>query len=70
MIYLQMKAYVQLSKDGEGRKTQKIIGKNKDKTPFGYPPVPLSMMWRADCFLLSEWVENKPELFLWGVDLN
>ena len=40
MIYLQMKAYVQLSNDGERRIAQKIIGKKKDKTPFDYPPVP------------------------------
>ena len=32
-----MKAYIQLGNDGEEEK--KKIGKNKDKTPFGYPPI-------------------------------
>ena len=45
---------------GRGEKQKKIIGKNKDKTLFGYPLVPTSMMLRVDCFLVSEWTENKP----------
>ena len=60
MIYLQIKAYVQLGNDGEGRKNPKINGKSKDKTLFSYPPVPPSMMWRVNCFLVSEQTRNKP----------
>ena len=41
------------------RKTPQIIAKNKDKTPFGYPPVPPSMMWRVDSFPVAERTENK-----------
>ena len=62
-----MKAYIQLSNDG---KHQKIIDKNKDKTPFGYPPVLTSMMWRADSFPVCKRTESKLSYPYGGVDLN
>ena len=55
---------------GEGRKKTKIIGINKDKTLFGYPPVLSSMMWRANWFLVSNRTENKPSNPYGGVNLN
>ena len=64
-----MKIIYCLTNDGGGEKTPQIIDKNKDKTPFGYPPIPPSMMWRADCFLVSKQTENKPSYPYGGMEL-
>ena len=40
------------SYDGDGRKAPKYIQKqgNKEKIPFGCPPIPPSIKLEADCF--------------------
>ena len=55
---------------GKGRTPPQMISKNKDKTPFGYPLVPLSMIWRVDCFPVSERTKNKSNYPYGGVDRN
>ena len=54
---------------GRGEKRQNNC-QNKDKTPFGYPPITPSMMLKADCFPVSERTENKPDYPYVEVDLN
>ena len=50
--------------DGDGRKTPKYTkSENKGKnSPFDGPPIPPSTKMEADCFLVSENTENKPDL--------
>ena len=55
-----MRTYIQNDSDEEGgKKLKKLIGKTRIKTPFGYPHISPTMMWRADCFPVSTRTKNK-----------
>ena len=69
MIYLQWRHIYNWAIMGKGRKNKEIIGKNKENLVW-LPSCPLSMMWRADCFPVSERTENKTNYPYGGVDLN
>ena len=50
----------------EGRIPPQIIGKNKDKTSFGYPPIPTLYDVESWLFFGVKADRKQAELSLWG----